>query len=118
MCRLSAENAERTDIAADDKPGLFIGRNGQARCAPFDSPTQQSYNVEAGRQLSALQVCEIELAHKSASRVHACIAYDESQQPFLVDLGSTHGKTSDPCCSAKVNFSTCNPCKTSLLSRY
>ena len=24
-----AEDAERTDLAADDKPGLFIGRNGQ-----------------------------------------------------------------------------------------
>ncbi|CAL5218606.1 g303 [Coccomyxa viridis] len=68
----AAENAERTDIAADDNPGLFIGRNGQ--------------------------VCEIEVAHKSASRVHACIAYDESQQPFLVDLGSTHG-TSRMVCS-------------------
>ena len=45
-----------------------------------------------------LQVCEIEVAHKSASRVHACIAFDESQQPFLVDLGSTHGKASNLCC--------------------
>ena len=37
-------------------------------------------------------MCEIEVLHKSASRVHACIAYDTKQQPFIVDLSSTHGE--------------------------
>ena len=40
-----------------------------------------------------LQMCEIEVLHKSASRVHACIAFDTKQQPFIVDLRSTHGES-------------------------
>ena len=32
------------------------------------------------------------MLHKSASRVHACIAFDTKQQPFIVDLSSTHGE--------------------------
>ena len=37
-------------------------------------------------------MCEIEVLHKSASRVHACIAFDSKEQPFVVDLSSTHGE--------------------------
>ena len=32
------------------------------------------------------------MLHKSASRVHACIAFDTKQLPFVVDLSSTHGE--------------------------
>ncbi|CAK0736436.1 hypothetical protein CVIRNUC_000746 [Coccomyxa viridis] len=61
----SAEDSQDSDHAADGKAGLLIGRNNQ--------------------------ICEIEVLHKSASRVHACIAFDAKQQPFIVDLSSTHG---------------------------
>ena len=45
-----------------------------------------------GKVCADLQICEIEVLHKSASRVHACIAFDAKQQPFIVDLSSTHGE--------------------------
>lgn len=41
--------------------------------------------------LSAIQVVDVVVDHKSSSRVHACIAFDVAGDPFLVDLGSAHG---------------------------
>lgn len=41
-----------------------------------------------GRNGQAVDVC---VAHKSASRVHACLAYDDKVDLYLVDLGSAHG---------------------------
>lgn len=35
--------------------------------------------------------CDLELAHASASRVHAALQFDAQGALFLIDLGSTHG---------------------------
>lgn len=51
----------------DEKAAYLLGRNGQA-----------------------VDIC---ISHKSASRVHACLAYDGNGHLFLVDLGSAHGMT-------------------------
>ncbi|BDA44121.1 probable nuclear inhibitor of protein phosphatase 1 at N-terminal half [Coccomyxa sp. Obi] len=51
-------------VALDDRAGILFGRNGQ--------------------------VCNCEVAHKSASRVHACLAYD-GEKFQIQDLASSHG---------------------------
>ena len=37
------------------------------------------------------QVCDIVVSHVSASRVHACLAFDADVKLHVADLGSTHG---------------------------
>ena len=37
------------------------------------------------------QVCDVLVSHVSASRVHACLAFDASGKLQVADLGSTHG---------------------------
>ena len=37
------------------------------------------------------QVCDVVVSHVSASRVHACLAFDTSRKLHVADLGSTHG---------------------------
>ena len=41
-----------------------------------------------GRNGQAVDIC---IAHKSASRVHACLAHDAAGVLLLVELGSAHG---------------------------
>jgi len=62
------EGGDRTPESwhVDEKAAYMLGRNGQ--------------------------VVDICVAHKSASRVHACLAYDAEGELFLVDLGSAHGE--------------------------
>ncbi|CAL8470102.1 g9644 [Coccomyxa elongata] len=57
-------DGKKGKVALDSRAGILFGRNGQ--------------------------VCNCEVAHKSASRVHACLAYDgETFQ--IQDLASSHG---------------------------
>lgn len=62
------EDGDRTPESwhVDEKAAYMLGRNGQA-----------------------VDIC---VAHKSASRVHACLAYDAEEDLFLVDLNSAHGE--------------------------
>ena len=39
------------------------------------------------------KVCDIVVSHVSASRVHACVGFDDTGKLSLGDLGSTHGMT-------------------------
>ena len=41
------------------------------------------------------KVCDVLVTHVSASRVHACVGFDEAGQLQLGDLGSTHGTLSN-----------------------
>lgn len=41
------------------------------------------------------KVCDVLVTHVSASRVHACVGFDEAGQLQVGDLGSTHGMLSD-----------------------
>ena len=40
------------------------------------------------------RVCDVLVSHVSASRVHACVGFDETGKLQVGDLGSTHGTTS------------------------
>lgn len=40
------------------------------------------------------QVCDVLVSHVSASRVHACLAFDTDGKLHVADLGSTHGTDS------------------------
>lgn len=40
------------------------------------------------------KVCDVVVNHVSASRVHACVAFDEAGALQIADLGSTHGTES------------------------
>lgn len=62
--------AETERVCIDSKSAYLIGRN--------------------------KQTCDFPVPDKSASRVHACIAYKQKaglQIPVLKDLGSVHGKS-------------------------
>ena len=90
-----AEDSQDSDHAADGKAGLLIGRNNQVYRCPSFFISRVVTRVKSDEKVCvALQTCEIEVLHKSASRVHACITFDTKQQPFIVDLSSTHG---EPC---------------------
>ena len=41
------------------------------------------------------KVCDVLVTHVSASRVHACVGFDEAGQLQVGDLGSTHGMLSN-----------------------
>ncbi len=65
----SDEQRDRQQICVDEKAAYFLGRN--------------------------TQTCDFPVPDKSASRVHACIAFRQegsSQVPVLQDLGSVHGE--------------------------
>ncbi len=40
------------------------------------------------------RVCDVVVSHVSASRVHACVGFDETGKLQVGDLGSTHGTNS------------------------
>ncbi len=40
------------------------------------------------------KVCDVLVSHVSASRVHACVGFDDTGKLQIGDLGSTHGKGS------------------------
>lgn len=57
---------------------------------------QQALPVTPGRSFVVVgrlppPTCDLELAHASASRVHAALQFDAQGALFLCDLGSTHG---------------------------
>jgi FHA domain len=72
--KLVSQPPSGTDTAAESWPlhkaAYLLGRNGQA-----------------------VDIC---IAHKSASRVHACLAHDAAGELFLVELGSAHGAHTRP----------------------
>jgi pSer/pThr/pTyr-binding forkhead associated (FHA) protein len=46
-----------------------------------------------GYVLGRNKACNIVVKDKTASRFHACLAYDEHGDCYLVDLGSAYGET-------------------------
>ncbi len=97
--KVSDDDGQQHERPADHKGGFLLGRNGMV--SPFEIffAHQSLVLIEEclfrGRStvevFSLCQVCDFEIAHKSASRVHACIAFDVDGCPHIVDLGSTHG---------------------------
>lgn len=87
----------------DHIPDWAATPKGSGKCSlslvsqpPKDSDAEpQSWHVDKqaayllGRNGQAVDAC---IAHKSASRVHACLAYDRNGHLYLVDLGSAHGE--------------------------
>ena len=61
----TTEDGTVTVVPVDAKSAYLLGRNGQ--------------------------VCDVTVDHKSASRVHACLAHHKEGTLYLVDLGSVHG---------------------------
>ena len=75
------------------RPACSSGATTRYVDAHVRCPEGQQESIQSDERVcAALQMCEIEVLHKSASRVHACIAFDSKQQPFVVDLSSTHGE--------------------------
>ena len=69
----TGETADGHSACVDEKRAYFIGRN--------------------------TQTCDFPVPDKSASRVHACIAFKQLgdlQVPVLQDLGSLHGEPMSP----------------------
>lgn len=98
--QVTDEDGQQRRIPANGRAGFLLGRNGQVdNSEDFKQShniqvSQATFQVEADRGVNGLtpQVCDVEIVHKSASRVHACIAFDDEGCAHIVDLGSTHGK--------------------------
>ena len=76
----------------DAKAGLLLGRNNQAGSLNLHLQARQSIQgCTLIKQDAGLQICDFEVNHKSASRVHACLAFSADGVPYCVDMGSTHG---------------------------
>ena len=67
----------------------------QAECTVHQlnvaKPTQYRLSKQALLFGRVDQVCDVVVSHVSASRVHACLAFDADARLHVADLGSTHG---------------------------
>ena len=55
------------------------------------SPSERRFTQRAILFGRVEKVCDVVINHVSASRVHACVAFDNTGTLQLADLGSTHG---------------------------